>query len=219
MYNTQFAIIQKGGHFYLRDLGELHNCRFKILKDVEYGLRKGDIVDFGKVVHYYVDKVCVQKQLKLNDDKFYQLHETPYEIDDGEAMLRSRPYLLAIDDPTMKSNIQNEILLTPTPDKARFTIGKHRNRDIQINLGAVSNYHASFEYEANKGWCIHENKKQAQYGLSTNGTYLFLKTVEQLDRCTPSDLLRLKDGMHITFINYEIVVHVYNEQDVEEEVK
>lgn len=59
MYNSQFAIIQKGGQFFIRDLGELHNCRFKILKDKEYGIRKGDIVDFGKVVHYYIDKVVV----------------------------------------------------------------------------------------------------------------------------------------------------------------
>jgi len=30
MYNSQFSIIRKDGMFFIRDLGELHNCRLKI---------------------------------------------------------------------------------------------------------------------------------------------------------------------------------------------
>jgi len=57
MYNSQFSIIRKDGRFYIRDLGELHNCRLKIQKNWLYQVHKNDVVDFGKVVHYYFNKV------------------------------------------------------------------------------------------------------------------------------------------------------------------
>jgi len=136
-------------------------------------------VDFGKVVHYYFDKLTLDREPTFEGEKFCKLRHEPHEVDPkSDPTLRSKPYLLAIDDPAMRTHIQNEIILNPTKEKSRFSIGKHKNRDIQLNLGAVSNYHCSLEHHPSKGWILHENNKQAQYGMSTNGTYLFMKTVE-----------------------------------------
>lgn len=42
--------------------------------------------------------------------------------------------------------------------------------------------------------------------MSTNGTFLFMKNVPEMDQQKPSELIRLQEGMIITVINYEIHV-------------
>ena len=44
--------------------------------------------------------------------------------------------------------------------------------------------------------------------LSSNGTFVFMKSHGQMQEHEPSDLIPLHDGMVISFINYEIRVNL-----------
>ena len=88
-------------------------------------------------------------------------------------------------------------------------------REVQIKLKAVSADHCNIQYDKEKGWAISERGKEK---LSSNGTFVFMKSHKQMSDHEPSDLIPLHDGMVISFINYEIRVNL-EKKDVEEIAK
>ena len=78
-------------------------------------------------------------------------------------------------------------------------------REVQIKLKAVSADHCNITYEGSKGWFISESGKDK---VSSNGTFVFMKSQQQMQNHEPSDLIPLHDGMVISFINYEIRVNL-----------
>jgi len=78
-------------------------------------------------------------------------------------------------------------------------------RMVQIKLKAVSADHAKIGYAQDKGWFITEKGKDK---LSSNGTFVFMKSLSQIAEHQPSDLIPLHDGMVISFINYELRVNL-----------
>mmetsp|Transcript_17622 Transcript_17622/g.29756 ORF Transcript_17622/g.29756 Transcript_17622/m.29756 type:complete len:270 (-) Transcript_17622:80-889(-) len=76
-------------------------------------------------------------------------------------------------------------------------------RDIQIKLKAVSADHCAIAYTKEKGWTITEKGKDR---LSSNGTFIFMKSMQQANDHIPSDLIPLHDDMIISFVNYELKV-------------
>lgn len=76
-------------------------------------------------------------------------------------------------------------------------------RDVQIKLKAVSAAHCQFSYNKERGWCLSEKGKEKQ---SSNGTYVFLKSLNQMRDHMPSDLIPLHEGMILSFVNYELRV-------------
>ncbi len=78
-------------------------------------------------------------------------------------------------------------------------------REVVIKLKAVSADHCSVNYDTGKGWSISEKGKDK---LSSNGTFVFMKSHGQMTEHEPSDLIQLYDGMVISFINYEIRVNL-----------
>ena len=85
-------------------------------------------------------------------------------------------------------------------------------REVQIKLKAVSADHCNIQYDKEKGWYISERGKDK---LSSNGTFVFMKSHKQMSDHEPSDLIPLHDGMVISFINYEIRVNL-EKKDPEE---
>jgi pSer/pThr/pTyr-binding forkhead associated (FHA) protein len=75
--------------------------------------------------------------------------------------------------------------------------------DIQIKLKAVSANHCAINYNPSMGWTITEKGKDR---VSSNGTYIFLKSQHQMKYHCPSDLIPVQDGMIISFVNYELRV-------------
>ena len=106
-------------------------------------------------------------------------------------MSRLRPYQVTVDDPRQRQNILNEIIFETTAERKHFSIGKHKNRQAHLNLAAVSNFHCSIEYSTEKGWFIHENGKPPKYDMSTNGTFLFMKNVPEMDQQRPSNMIKI----------------------------
>lgn len=78
-------------------------------------------------------------------------------------------------------------------------------REVQIKLKAVSADHCNITYEDRKGWFISESGKDK---VSSNGTFVFMKSQSQMQNHEPSSLIPLHDGMVISFINYEIRVNL-----------
>ena len=72
-----------------------------------------------------------------------------------------------------------------------------------MKLKAISGDHCSIAYNQEKGWTITERGKSK---VSSNGTYMFMKSAEQIDNRIPSDLIPLYDGQLISFVNYELQV-------------
>jgi pSer/pThr/pTyr-binding forkhead associated (FHA) protein len=68
-------------------------------------------------------------------------------------------------------------------------------------LKAVSADHCSIFYDRQKGWAITEKGKDKP---SSNGTYIFLKSLRQMQDHMPSDLIPLHEGMVLSFVNYEV---------------
>ena len=129
---------------------------------------------------------------------------TNYQIDDDEPILRGRPTWVSQDE--NKDMIQNEILIS-AEEKQLFTIGRSVKRDIEIKLKAVSADHCTIAYTPDKGWIIHENGKERP---SSNGTFVFMKSQNQMDDHEPSDMIPLNNHMIISFINYELHVYIDN---------
>jgi len=153
-------------------------------------VHKNDVVDFGKVVHYYFNKVVhevVPHELTQgSEERFFQktkADKADIEVEeDDKAMSRLRPYQVTVDDPKQKQNILNEIIFETTSERKHFSVGKHKNRQAHLNLAAVSNFHCTIEYDRPQGWFIHENNKPSKYDMSTNGTFLFMKNVPEMDQ-------------------------------------
>lgn len=78
-------------------------------------------------------------------------------------------------------------------------------RDVQIKLKAVSADHCAVSYTPDKGWVLTEKGKEK---ISSNGTYIFLKSLQQMRDHMPSDLVPLHDGMILSFVNYELRVKI-----------
>ena len=83
-------------------------------------------------------------------------------------------------------------------------------RDVQIKLKAVSADHCSVEYHPEKGWVLSEKGKDKP---SSNGTYIFLRSLNQMKEHAPSDLVPLHDGMILSFVNYELKVRIENKSN------
>lgn len=87
------------------------------------------------------------------------------------------------------------------------SIGRSYENDVPLKLKAISDDHCSITYEPARGWTISECGKAK---TSVNGTYVFMKTLKQMQDKTPSDLIPLRDGMLLSFINYELRVSLQN---------
>lgn len=117
--------------------------------------------------------------------------------------LRARPTWVSSDE--NRDLIQKEIILEASQSNNHFSIGRSMRREVQIKLKAVSADHCQINYGAEKGWVISERGKDK---LSSNGTFVFMKSHNQMQAHEPSDLIPLHDGMVISFINYEIRVSI-----------
>ena len=52
--------------------------------------------------------------------------------------------------------------------------------------------------------------------MSSNGTFVFMKSLTQIGEHSPSDLIPIHDGMVLSFINYELQINL--EKKTEEEL-
>ena len=136
-----------------------------------------------------------------------------YDIDAEDfPHLRARPTWVSADENV--DNIQNEINVYSDGQKLIHSLGRSMKRDIQIKLKAVSADHSSIAYTGEKGWTITERGKDR---LSSNGTFIFMKSMQQMNDHVPSDMIPLHDEMIISFVNYELKVSLL--QKTAEEVK
>lgn len=129
--------------------------------------------------------------------------DSKYTIDEDDPVLRGRQTWISSDE--NKELAQNEILLNADKKKSSFTIGRSIRRDVEIKLKAVSADHCTVAYQPDKGWIVHEGGKER---LSSNGTFVFMKSMSQMDNHEPSDMIPLHNNMTISFINYELHVQI-----------
>lgn len=212
LWESQFMIISKDGRFYIRDLGVVHTSRLKVTPATALQLHQGALIDLGKVVHYHVNKLTHETHPQASsNDQFIIMRGTQgdYKQDD-EAILRARPAWVSADE--NRDMVQNEILLEANSKQNKFSIGRSNRRDVELKLKAVSADHCKIEYTKEKGWYIHEQGKDR---LSSNGTFVFMKSHQQMEDHEPSDLIPLFNGMIISFINYELQVRIEPKQSQE----
>ena len=165
-------------------------------------LQQGTLVDLGKVVHYHFDRATYQKKpTASSNNEFLVFRPTSEYSLDVDPSLRARPTWISSDE--NKDMIQNEILINHDDKKSHFSIGRSVKRDIEIKLKAVSADHCAISYSPEFGWVITEKGKDR---CSSNGTFVFMKSMAQIDDHEPSDLIPLYNGMTISFINYELQV-------------
>mmetsp|Transcript_17065 Transcript_17065/g.26351 ORF Transcript_17065/g.26351 Transcript_17065/m.26351 type:complete len:101 (+) Transcript_17065:1658-1960(+) len=98
---------------------------------------------------------------------------------------------------------------------AKQTIGRSSKSDIQLRIRAISGEHCNLSYSLEKGWIISEKGKKK---LSSNGTFVFVKSHAQIGQRVPSDLIPLEEGMVISFINYELKVSFKNKTEVQNDI-
>jgi hypothetical protein len=208
LWESQFMIVNKDGQYYIRDLGFVHTSRIKLDKRAEVQLQKGCIVDLGKVVHYHFDKTIHSSQPSTTPSELFYVtrpSDKGYDLDaDDYPHLRARPTWVSADENV--DNIQNEINIYADNQKLTNTLGRSMKRDIQIKLKAVSADHCAISYSPEKGWTITEKGKDR---LSSNGTFIFMKSMQQMNDHVPSDLIPLHDDMVISFVNYELRVSIH----------
>ena len=205
LWESQFVIINKDGRYYLRDLGIVHTSRLKVTGKTALQLHQGALIDLGKVVHYHVNKLTHEIQPgAISKEEFIVMRGShpEYRIDD-EAIFRARPAWISADE--NRDMVQNEIMLESSSKQSKFSIGRSNRRDVELKLKAVSADHCKIEYSREKGWLIHEQGKER---LSSNGTFVFMKSHQQMEDHEPSDLIPLFNGMVISFINYELQVRI-----------
>ena len=162
----------------------------------------------GKVVHYHFDKVDhAAYPNQAPSDNFYILRpDQDYVVEkDDFPQIRARPVWVSADE--NEENIQNEINVIADGMKNNNSLGRSMKRDIQIKLKAVSADHCSINYIPEKGWTINERGKDK---CSSNGTYIFLKSQQQMKDHMPSDLIPVHNDMIISFVNYEVRVKLEN---------
>ena len=129
-----------------------------------------------------------------------------YEVDSEDfPYIRARPVWVSADENV--ENIQNEIHVNADGQKQINTVGRSMKRDIQIKLKAVSADHCAIRYQTEKGWTISEKPKEK---CSSNGSYIFLKSQQQMKDHMPSDLIPIQNDMIISFVNYEVRVKLDN---------
>ena len=125
-----------------------------------------------------------------------------YDVDSEDfPHLRARPTWVSADENV--DNIQNEINVYSDGAKLIHSLGRSMKRDIQIKLKAVSADHCAIAYSQEKGWTITERGKDR---VSSNGTFIFMKSMQQMNNHVPSDMIPLHDEMIISFVNYELKV-------------
>lgn len=186
LWESQFMIVNRQGKYFIRDLGVVHTSRVKVNHSTSLQIHKGSLLDLGKVVHYHVDKLLHEVEPSQPSTSVFNTMkgtQVKYAVDE-EAVLRARPTWISADE--NKALVQNEILLEATPKKNVFSIGRSNRRDVEIKLKAVSADHCRIEYSKEQGWFIHELEKDK---LSSNGTYVFMKSLQQMDDHEPSDLI------------------------------
>lgn len=210
LWESQLMIVCKDGKYYCRDLGVVHTSRIKIVDNTEVQIQQDTLVDLGKVVHYHFDKVTHSQTPTAESGVQFQIlrpSATDYAVEDKEhddpPTLRARPTWVSSDE--NKDLIQKEIILEANQAQNYFSIGRSMKREVQIKLKAVSADHCSISYTPEKGWAVGEKNKDK---LSSNGTFVFMKSHAQMSNHEPSDLIPLQDGMVISFINYEIKVEL-----------
>lgn len=173
----------------------------------------------GKVVHYHFNKVTHSQTPTMQPSPAFFIMRpnasdyTIEEADDNEQdppTLRARPTWVSSDE--NKDLIQKEIILEAMQGNQYFSIGRSMKREVQIKLKAVSADHCNITYDGEKGWFISESGKDK---ASSNGTFVFMKSQQQMLDHEPSSLIPLHDGMVISFINYEIRVNL-QKKDQEE---
>lgn len=206
LMDSQFMIVNKDGQFFLRDLGFVHNTRIKLDLESDFQIQQGTVVDVGKVIHYHFDKLThYQEPTEQISPVFHKMRPEveDYKVDrDDFPYLRARPTWISPEENL--DNIQNEINIFADGSKAKQKIGRSSKRDIQLKLKAISAEHCNILYDHQRGWHINEKGKSK---VASNGTYVFLKSNQQLENRVPSDMLPLHDGMLISFINYELRVN------------
>ena len=84
-------------------------------------------------------------------------------------------------------------------------MGRSSKRDIQLKLKAVSAEHCQIGYSADSGWTLSEMSKTK---LSSNGSYVYMKSYSQQKLRKTSDLIPIADKMIISFVNYELRVNL-----------
>lgn len=125
-----------------------------------------------------------------------------YTIDrDDYPYLRARPSWVSPEE--NQDNIQNEINIFADGQKLQQSIGRSGKREIQLKLKAISADHCAISYNQEKGWTITEKGKTK---VSSNGTFIFMKSHDQIESRVPSGLIPLHEGMLISFVNYELKV-------------
>lgn len=108
-----------------------------------------------------------------------------YTVDqDDFPYLRARPTWITPDE--NHDMIQNEINVFADGQKARESIGRSTKRSIQLKIKAISADHCSLNYSKENGWTIFEKGKSK---ISSNGTYVFMKNNDQINKREPSDLI------------------------------
>jgi predicted component of type VI protein secretion system len=208
LWESQLMIVCKDGKYYVRDLGIVHTSRIKIDKNTEVQIQQDMLVDLGKVVHYHFNKVTHKQQPTVSPSQNFQVlfSNGQYACEEEDSSeppaLRARPTWVSSDE--NKDLIQKEIILEAYSQNY-FSIGRSMKREVQIKLKAVSADHCNVSYDNSKGWSISEKGKDK---LSSNGTFVFMKSHVQMTEHEPSDLIPLHDGMVLSFINYEIRVNL-----------
>lgn len=95
-------IINKGGQYFIRDLGFVHTSRVKLDKRAEVQIQKGSIVDLGKVVHYHFDKAIHSGPPNIEpSENFYVMRPSDkgYDVDNEDfPHLRARPTWVSADE-------------------------------------------------------------------------------------------------------------------------
>lgn len=205
-------IVCRDGKYFVRDLGIVHTSRIKIEKNTEIQVQSDMLVDFGKVVHYHFNKVTHKHTpTQSPSSHFFKLFENndyAVEMDENEPpVVRARSTWVSNDE--NKELIQKEILLEAY-DQNLFQVGRSSKRQVHIKLKAVSADHCAIAYDNAKGWSINEKGKDK---LSSNGTFVFMKSHDQMTQHAPSDLIPLYDGMVLSFINYELRVNLERKED------
>ena len=165
-------------------------------------------------MHYHFDKLVHFKEPTKESSPGLYILRTGNDYDIGEEddipELRARPTWVSTEE--SHENIQNEINVTVDDldgKKNISSLGRSMKRDIQIKLKAVSAEHCSISYFPEKGWTITEKGKPKP---SSNGTYIFLKSLKQMQEHMPSDLIQLQEGMTLSFVNYELKIKFERKQ-------
>ena len=94
-------IVNKGGRYYIRDLGIVHTSRIKVTNKVQLQLHQGALIDLGKVVHYHINKLTHEKKPTTDSTSDFVVLKNgstaDYKIDD-DAILRARPTWISADE-------------------------------------------------------------------------------------------------------------------------